>query len=120
MMGPGPVFIALFVIIFGIFYLHYSTRNKERLALIEKGADASIFFSAKAAQKRSTVPIWKIVILNLAVLLMGIGVGIFIGSIFQAYTLINEAVGYTGSIFLMAGIGLYVGFSLSRKLVEKE
>ena len=86
MMGPGPVFIALFIIIFGIFYLHYSTRNKERLALIEKGADASIFFSAKAAQKRSTVPLWKVLILNLAVLLMGIGAGIFIGSILEAYT----------------------------------
>ena len=120
MMGPGPVFIALFVIIFGIFYLHYSTRNKERLALIEKGADASIFFSAKAAQKKSSVPLWKILILNLAVLLMGIGAGIFLGSILEAYTLIQPEVGFTGSIFLMAGIGLFVGFTLSKKLVEKE
>lgn len=117
---PELVFISLFVIIFGIFYLHYSTRNKERLALIEKGADASIFFSAKAAQKRSSVPIWKILILNLAVLLMGIGAGIFTGSILEAYTLIQEEVGYTGSIFMMAGLGLFIGFSLSKKLVEKE
>ena len=79
------VFISLFIIIFGIFYLHYSTRNKERLSLIEKGADASIFFSAKAAQKRSPVPIWKILILNLAVLLMGIGAGIFTGAILDTY-----------------------------------
>jgi len=119
MMGPGPVFIALFIIIFGIFYLHYSTRNKERLALIEKGADANIFFSAKA-QKKSSVPIWKILILNISVLLMGIGTGVFIGSILAAYTLIQEEVGYTGSIFLMAGLGLFIGFNLSKKLVEKE
>lgn len=114
------VFISLFVVVFGIFYLHYSTRNKERLALIEKGADASIFFSAKAAQKKSSVPIWKVLILNLAVLLMGIGSGIFIGSILEAYTLIQEEVAYTGSIFLMAGLGLFIGFTLSKKLVEKE
>lgn len=113
------VFISLFVIIFGIFFLHYSTRNKERLALIEKGAEASIFFSAKP-QKKSSVPIWKILILNMSVLLMGIGAGVFIGSILEAYTLIQEEVGYTGSIFLMAGIGLFVGFTLSKKLVEKE
>ena len=117
---PELVFISLFVIIFGIFYLHYSTRNKERLALIEKGADASIFFSAKAAQKRSTVPLWKVLILNLAVLLMGIGTGIFIGSILEAYTLIEDGVAYAGLIFLMSGLGLFVGFTLSKKLVEKE
>ena len=114
------VFVSLFIIIFGIFYLHYSTRNKERLALIEKGADASIFFSAKAAQKKSSVPIWKILILNISVLLMGIGSGVFIGSILEAYTLIEEGVTYTGSIFLMAGLGLFIGFTLSKKLVEKE
>ena len=33
------VFITLFSVVFGIAYLYYSTRNKERLALIEKGAD---------------------------------------------------------------------------------
>lgn len=119
-MAAVLVFISLFIVVFGIFYLHYSTRNKERLALIEKDADASIFFSAKAAQKKSSVPIWKILILNMSVLLMGIGAGVFIGAILEAYTVIQEEVGYTGSIFLMAGLGLFVGFSLSKKLVEKE
>ena len=114
------VFISLFIIIFGIFYLHYSTRNKERLSLIDKGADASIFFSAKAAQKRSSVPIWKILILNLAVLLMGIGAGIFTGGILRAYTTLDYGVATAGSVFLMAGIGLFVGFTLSKKLVDKE
>lgn len=112
--------ISMFIVIFGIYYLHYSTRNKERLALIEKGADASIFFSDKAVQKRSSVPIWKVLILNMSVLLMGIGSGVFIGAILEAYTVIEEEVGFTGSIFLMAGLGLFVGFSLSKKLVEKE
>ncbi len=113
------VFVALFIIIFGVFFLHYSTRNKERLALIEKGAEASIFFGAKA-QKTSRVPIWKVLILNVSVLLMGIGAGVFIGAILEAYTVIDEEVGYTGSIFLMSGIGLFVGYILSKKLVEKE
>ena len=111
------VFISLFVVIFGIFYIHYSTRNKERLALIEKGAEASIFFSAKS-QKKSHVPIWKVLILNLSVLLMGVGAGVFIGSILEAYTLIQDEVAYTGSIFLMAGLGLFIGFTQSKKLVE--
>lgn len=119
-MEAALVFISLFIVVFGIFYLHYSTRNKERLALIEKGADASIFFSAKAAQKESSVPIWKILILNMSVLLIGIGAGVFIGAVLEIYTKIEDDIAYTGSIFLMAGIGLFIGFSLSKKLVEKE
>ena len=35
--------ISMFTAIFGIVYLYLSTRNKERLALIEKGADAAYF-----------------------------------------------------------------------------
>lgn len=114
------VFVSLFIIIFGIFYLHYSTRNKERLALIEKGADASIFFSAKAAQKKSPVPIWKILILNIAVLLIGIGIGVFMGALLETYSVIEHDIAYTGSIFLMAGLGLFTGFTLSKKLIDKE
>jgi hypothetical protein len=43
-MGPQVLVpLSLFAMIFGIVYLIYSTRNRERLALIEKGVDASIF-----------------------------------------------------------------------------
>ena len=60
----------VFGVIFGIFYLFISARNRERLALIEKGADASIFYG----KNRNVTPAWKVVIINLALLLMGIGV----------------------------------------------
>ncbi len=45
--GEILVPIVLFLVIFGIVYLYYSSRNKERLALIEKGAEASIFFGPR-------------------------------------------------------------------------
>ena len=107
-----PLMIAA---VFGIFYLHYSTRNKERLALIEKGADASIFVKGKT----HTAPIWKVFILNLALLLMGIGLGVFIASILENLTTLQEGPLYTGTIFLMAGIGLFVGFNMTKNL-DKE
>ena len=112
------VFVALFIIVFGIFYLHFSTRNKERLALIEKGGDASIFFSPKTPRK--SAPIGKVILLNLAVLLIGIGCGVFVGAILDAYTVIEEGVVYTGSIFLFAGLGLLIGFLLTKKLIDKD
>ncbi|NNC50036.1 MAG: hypothetical protein HKO01_05815 [Flaviramulus sp.] len=107
--------ISFFLAIFGIVYLYLSTRNKERLALIEKGADASIFMSGK----KHTAPIWKVLILNLALLLMGIGVGVFIAMLLTEYTTLNEDAVYPAIIFFMAGVGLFMGFNMTKNL-DKE
>ena len=40
--------ISLFLIVFGIFYIYFTTRHRERLALIEKGADASLFHTGNS------------------------------------------------------------------------
>ncbi len=114
----GAVFIALFIIIFGIFYLYFSARNKERLALIEKGADAGIFFNKSTPRK--SAPVGKVIILNLAMLSIGVGLGVFVGAMLEAYTLIQEEVAYTGSIFLFAGLALLIGFFLTKKLIDNE
>ncbi len=109
----GVVFISLFVVIFGIFYLFFSTRNKERLALIEKGAEASIF--VKGGTGGGTF-FWKAFLLNLSVLLISIGLAVFIAS-FLVHTIgLLEEVAYPGTIFLVAGIGLFVGFNMTKKL----
>ncbi len=107
--------LSLFLAIFGVVYLYFSTRNKERLALIEKGADASIFMKGK----QHTAPIWKVLILNLALLLMGIGVGIFIASILHYSFGVDDEIALPGTIFLMAGIGLFVGYTLTKN-IDKE
>ncbi|MCB0383540.1 MAG: hypothetical protein KDD05_09685 [Psychroserpens sp.] len=107
--------ISLFLAIFGMVYLYLSTRNKERLALIEKGADASIFMRGKS----HTAPIWKVFILNLALLLMGIGIGTFIASLLDNYTSLDEDAVYPATIFFMAGLGLFIGFNMTKNL-EKE
>jgi len=115
-MGSELIIIPIiFGAIFGVFYLYFSTRNKERLALIEKGADASIFVKGKG----HTAPIWKVLILNLALLLMGIGAGVFIASILDHYTTLDEDAVYPATIFLMAGIGLFLGFNMTKNL-DKE
>lgn len=117
MVGPVFIFISLFIVIFGITYLHFSTRNKERMALIEKGADASIFVSGK---KKRAAPVWKVLILNLALLLMGIGAGIMIGGILRSNLNVDMEIAMPGSIFLMAGTGLLVGFFLTKKMDKEE
>lgn len=106
------VFITMFSVIFGIAYLYYSTRNKERLALIEKGADATIF----AKGRPHAQPIWKVLILNLALLLMGIGAGVMLGGLLSDGAGVDEDIAMPGSIFLLAGTGLLVGFFMTRKM----
>lgn len=105
--------ISFFLVVFAITYLYFSTRNKERMALIEKGADASIFVKGK---KERPAPIWKILILNIALLLMGIGAGIIIGGIVATTLNVDWDIAMPGSIFLMAGTGLLIGFFLTKKL----
>ncbi len=116
-MGGEVIIVALiFGAIFGVFYLYFSTRNKERLALIEKGADASIFVKGKS---QGVAPFWKIFILNLSLLLIGVGLAIFIASVLSNTMGMEEEVAFPGTIFLMAGIGLFVGFTLTKKLDRK-
>jgi hypothetical protein len=107
--------ISLFLMIFGIVYLIYSTRNRERLALIEKGIDASIFLQGK----NNGVPAWKIFVVNLAFLLIGSGIGIFIALLITTYTSLNNGAVYPSIIFIMAGIGLLGGFKTAKDL-DKE
>lgn len=112
-MGSEVIVIPIiFGVLFGIYYLYISARNRERLALIEKGADASIFYG----KDRRVTPMWKVIIINLALLLMGIGLGIFIAAILHFNLGVDEEVAYPGTIFLMAGIGLFSGFYLTKKL----
>jgi hypothetical protein len=105
--------ISFFAAIFGMVYLYFSTRNKERLALIEKGADASIFNLGKRSGSS-----WKVIVINLAFLLMGIGLGLFIANLLETTTSLDEDVIYPAMTFLMAGVGLYVGFTQTKKAVE--
>ncbi|MCG9972991.1 DUF6249 domain-containing protein [Christiangramia crocea] len=104
----------IFGVIFGMYYLYISARNRERLALIEKGADASIFYS----KRKHVTPVWKVIVINLALLLVGIGVGIFIANLLSNNMGVDEDVAYPGTIFLLAGLGLFAGYFATRKLNE--
>lgn len=122
------VLAIIFGSIFGVFYLYFSTRNKERMALIEKGADASIFMKGRS---KNAAPFWKVLILNLGLLAMGIGVGILLGTILGSYfgyngswenrpdNAIDSGVFYAASIFLSAGGALLIGFNQTKKLDQE-
>lgn len=105
--------VSFFLFVFATLYLFFTTRNKERMALIEKGAEASIFVQGRS---KGTTQVWKVFTLNLALVLIGVGLAIFIGSFMEYSWGVDGDVAYPGSIFLFAGIGLLVGFFLTKRM----
>ncbi len=101
------VFI-VFSCLFGVVYVYFTTRNKERLALIEKGADAKLFNSGKKHG-------FGQVVLNLGLLAIGIGIGVLVGAMLNQGGM-EEGVAFTASIFIFGGLGLLSGFFINRKL----
>ncbi|MEQ8470300.1 MAG: DUF6249 domain-containing protein [Marinoscillum sp.] len=113
-MEPLIVFLALFATIFGIAYVFLTTRNRERLALIEKGAEASMF-----ERKGTKFSIAKF-ILNIALLFVGIGMGIFSGAFLNDNMGLDYEIAVPSMIFIFGGIGLIAGFFVTRKIEKSD
>ena len=99
--------ITLFAMIFGIVYI--LVRKKERLAMIEKGVDASLFTVKKKVSAD----------LKWGMLFVGIGVGIFLGKLFAAYTLLGEEASMFSMICLFGGLSLMIYHFMERNLEKK-
>jgi hypothetical protein len=111
------VFIALFATILAAVYIYYTTRNKERLALIDKGADASLFNTGKLPKERSGWN-WSMFILKTGMFLMGISVGLIAGGLLTKMRVLNEGTNYTSMIFFFGGLSLVLSYLIKGK-VEK-
>jgi hypothetical protein len=106
--------IALLVIFgsfFGIMYMYYTTRNRERMALIEKNADPSIF-------KTESPGTLKAASIKLGLLLAGAGIGVLMGNILEITTSLSEDSAYFSMILLFSGAGLFLSYFISRKLTK--
>ena len=108
-MHAGEILIPLIVFasLFAVIYVFLNTRNKERMALIEKGADASLFATKKKSFRNITMKI--------GMLAVGIGVGILMGSILDSYTVLDEEVAFPSMIFLFGGL-----FLVANAMIEKK
>lgn len=104
--------LIIFSTLFGVVYMFLTSRNKERLALIEKGADASVFNSGKKFSFAEGI-------MNIALLAIGIGTGVLVGAMLEQSGLASE-VAFTSSIFIFGGLGLLVSIFVNRKLIKKD
>jgi len=95
--------IALFASIFGIIYVFLATRHKERMTLIEKGANANLFYSEKQGINWS----WSKVTLKIGMFFMGIALGLFLAALLSSVNFIKHSEPiYFSSIFFFGGLSL--------------
>ncbi|MEE4117057.1 MAG: DUF6249 domain-containing protein [Marinilabiliaceae bacterium] len=98
---------------FGVFYMHYTTRNRERLALIEKGADASMFRIGREQSERTSFG--KVFnVLKVGLFLIGGGLGVVAGYLLDVAGMYPGA-SYTSMILMLAGLGLVVYYLIARR-----
>ena len=96
--------LIVFSSIFGVLYTFLTTRNKERLAMIEKGADPSVF---SIQRKRLGIKI--------GLLAMGIATGVLMGQLIAHLTTMDGEPATISMIFLWAGAGLVLDHYLAKK-----
>jgi len=101
---PVTVTITVFACLFGIAFLYFTTRHKERVLLIQQGADASIF-------KKDSNPLS---ILKWGMLLIGVGIGTILGYCFA--NIIEPETSYVSMILLFGGISLVLFFIIQMKM----
>jgi ABC-type antimicrobial peptide transport system permease subunit len=82
------------------------------MSLIDKGVDASLFNSGK----NNAGSLRRLVVLNLAFTMIGIGLGITFAILL--YNATGEDAVYPASIFCMAGVGLLSSFFVNRRLKD--
>ncbi len=100
--------LSFFAMIFGIVFLFI--RKNERLALIAKGMDASIFDSKRK----------EISSLKWGLLLVGIGVGILVGKLLTVCTSLNEEPAFFSMICLFGGLGLIIFHIIAGRIEKKQ
>ncbi|MBT3648516.1 MAG: hypothetical protein HN542_09785 [Flavobacteriales bacterium] len=100
---PGIVFSTMF----GIAFLFFTTRNKERLALIDKGASADLFSQEGKHQYTG---------LKVGITFIGISIGILVGYLLGNAGIMDRDVAFPAMIFLFTGITLVITNTMLRKM----
>jgi protein-S-isoprenylcysteine O-methyltransferase Ste14 len=119
-MEAAVTFVALFISIFGVFYLYITTRNRERMAMIEKGVDPALFSPVRQPRALNSGSGVKFT-LKTGMFLVGVGIG-FVFSVFFEDYVNNQMLPLLvmGFIFICGGAGLVAGFYMGRILEKKD
>ncbi|MCU4162961.1 DUF6249 domain-containing protein [Carboxylicivirga caseinilyticus] len=91
---------------------YFRTRRIERTALIAAGKDASIFDQLNSKPKHYLS-------LKYGMLMVGLAVGVVLGSVLQNNTMMNEAAAYLSMVLLFGGLSLVLFYLIQKKLNDE-
>ncbi|MDQ1266135.1 MAG: hypothetical protein QG635_1287 [Bacteroidota bacterium] len=116
--------IAFFATVFGICYIYFTARNRERLAMIEKSVNLTMLESSRKFD-------YKGLLLHLGFLALGVGLGVALASVISnsMWDMFHKKIIhdtwvqyrddspplYVASIFIFGGLGLIAGYYFGRK-----
>lgn len=101
-----------FATLFGISYLFFTSRNRERMAMIDKGIDPQIF---KKDYKQ--VSFFTLFLLNVGLLAIGVGIAMLVGGILEMVG-VEDEIAYPSSVLIFGGCALLIGFKMTKELVN--
>lgn len=108
----AALFISIALVVFGICYYYFTTRHKERMAILEKGLPKDYF-------KGNThyLPF----VLTLGIVSIGIALGMLVGGLLNSMDIgeIGNLM-FPFSIFLFMGISLLVSYWVLKKIKTKQ
>jgi hypothetical protein len=95
--------LSAFALTFGMWYIYITARNKERLALIEKGETPDLFKTNSGFRS-----------LKLGLFLIGVAIGVIAGYFLKEGGM-DEGPAFLSMIFLFGGIALVITHFLEKK-----
>ena len=102
-----PIIISLGAFVMIVFLRKYE--NEERLKMIEHGMDPH----TKKPKTRGTG-------LKFALVAIGVGIGLLVGSVLDSSGIVYEEVAYFSMAFIFGGVGLLIGYLMEAKELKKE
>ncbi len=107
----AALLISIALVVFGIAYYFFTTRHKERMAIIEKGLSADMFKGQNNYLQ---------FLLMLGIVCIGIATGIFAGAILAPLVSIASMYVMSISIFIFLGISLIICYFLLKSQLHED
>lgn len=102
-----PIIVSLGAFVMIVFLRRYE--KEERLKMVEHGMDPH----SGTQRKRGGG-------LKFALVAIGVGIGLLIGSVLDSSGLVYEEVAYFSMAFIFGGIGLLVGYLIEEKKIKED
>ena len=105
----AALFISISLVVFGICYYYFTTRHKERMAIIENGLSPDTFKGLN-----NYLPL----VLTLGLICIGVSLGIVVGCFLRELLPVEPVFSISGSVFLFLGISLIVSYATIKRMTK--